>query len=125
MRTTKWTVGIAVGVLTLAGCADSGFGEGACADDCLATWPAVEAGSGDPAVEGVSGEVGTITGDDGTVQVTVEGMPLYTYAADSDPGDVTGQGVGGIWWVVSAAGEKVTEAPAEEPSDDSGYSGGY
>jgi len=174
VRTTaRWAAGIAVGMLTLAGCADSqetggdaasagggsgngdavlatadsdlgeivvdgegmtvyvfdqdspGSGESACAGDCLAKWPAVEAGSDGPEVDGVSGEVGTITRDDGTVQVTLEGLPLYTYAADSDPGDVTGQGVGGNWWVVSPAGTKVIEAPASEPPADPGYSGGY
>jgi hypothetical protein len=63
-------------------------------------------------VDGVTGDVDTITRDDGTRQITLDGLPLYTYAADSHPGDVTGQGVGGIWWVVAADGAKVTGAPS-------------
>jgi predicted lipoprotein with Yx(FWY)xxD motif len=93
----------------------AGSGASACAGDCLAKWPPVEAGSADPAVDGVTADVGTITRDDGTMQVTLQGMPLYTYAGDSDAGDVTGQGVGGNWWVVAPDGAKVTGAPAPAP----------
>ena len=90
----------------------AGSGASACSGPCLENWPAVTADTEDPAVDGVSGEVGTITRDDGTRQVTLEGMPLYTYAHDSDPGDVTGQGVQGVWWVVAADGTKVTAVPS-------------
>jgi predicted lipoprotein with Yx(FWY)xxD motif len=51
---------------------------------------------------------GTTTRTDGTVQVTYNGWPLYYYEKDKAPGDVTGQDVGGVWYVVSAAGEQVT-----------------
>src|SRR4051794_6582252 len=68
----------------------AGSGKSACSGDCLAKWPAVTADSDAPAVDGVSGEIGTITRDDGTTQVTLGGMPLYLYAADSHAGDVTG-----------------------------------
>lgn len=37
------------------------------------------------------------------VQVTYNGMPLYTYAGDSAPGDTNGQGSGGKWYVVHPA----------------------
>ena len=91
----------------------AGSGTSTCADACLATWPAVTVeGEDTPQVEGVTGDVGTIDRDDGTRQVTLGGLPLYTYAGDSDAGDVTGQGVQGIWWVVSPDGAKVTDAAA-------------
>jgi len=99
----------------------AGSGKSVCSGDCLAKWPAVTADSDDPAVDGVSGEVGTITRDDGSMQVTLEGMPLYLYAGDSQAGDVTGQAVGGIWWVVGADGAKITATAAPEPSTGSGY----
>ena len=51
--------------------------------------------------------LGTTTRTDGTVQVTYNGWPLYYYVKDKAPGDVTGQDVGGVWYVVSAAGEQV------------------
>jgi predicted lipoprotein with Yx(FWY)xxD motif len=95
----------------------AGSGESACSGECLAKWPPVTADDDAPAVDGVSGDVGTITRDDGSTQVTLEGMPLYLYAGDSQAGDVTGQAVGGIWWVVAADGSKIagTSAPAPLP----------
>jgi predicted lipoprotein with Yx(FWY)xxD motif len=40
--------------------------------------------------------VGTITRPDGSVEVTYNDMPLYTWQGDSAPGQATGQGVGGF-----------------------------
>ena len=99
----------------------AGSGKSACSGDCLAKWPAVTADSDKPAVDGVSGEIGTITRDDGSTQVTLGGMPLYLYAGDSQAGDVTGQAVGGIWWVVGADGKKITATAVPESSMGSGY----
>jgi predicted lipoprotein with Yx(FWY)xxD motif len=99
----------------------AGSGQSACSGDCLAKWPAVVAESDDPAVDGVTGDVGTITRDDGSKQVTLDGLPLYLFAGDSQAGDVTGQAVGGIWWVVAADGSKVTDAPSSEPTAVPGY----
>ena len=97
-------------------------GESSCSGDCLTAWPPVVADSDEPATEGVTGEVGTITRDDGTKQVTLDGWPLYHWQGDSAPGDITGQGVGGVWWVVSADGTKITtpagsSSPAALPPD--------
>ncbi len=96
-----------------------GSGKSACTDACAGEWPAITSSSDKPKVDGVTGEVATIAGADGAKQVTLEGMPLYTYADDSDVGDTQGQGKGGIWWVVSPAGEKITETA------DTGGGGGY
>ena len=58
--------------------------------------------------EGVdASKLGTTNRTDGTVQVTYNGWPLYYYEKDKAPGDVVGQDVGGVWYVISAAGEKV------------------
>lgn len=84
-----------------------GSGASVCTDQCAAAWPAVHAASATPAVEGVTGEIGTITGVDGELQVTLNGWPLYLYAQDQAPGDVTGQGVGSVWYVISPDGEPI------------------
>ena len=52
-------------------------------------------------------KLGITTRKDGSVQVTYNGWPLYYYDKDKAPGDATGQGVGGVWYVVSAAGEQI------------------
>jgi predicted lipoprotein with Yx(FWY)xxD motif len=89
-----------------------GSGESSCSGDCLAAWPPIVAESDAPAVEGLEGEVGTIERDDGTIQVTLNGWPLYLWAQDSAPGDVTGQAVNDVWWVVGPDGEPIRTAPA-------------
>jgi predicted lipoprotein with Yx(FWY)xxD motif len=96
-----------------------GSGESACSGECLVNWPPVTADSDSPAVDGVTGEVGTITRDDGTTQVTLEGRPLYLWVQDKAAGDVTGQGVGDVWWVVAPDGAEITTAPAA--ADVGGY----
>ncbi len=83
-------------------------GTSACTGACLSAWPPVTTTSSTPAVAGVTGKVGTITTPDGKKQLTLNGLPLYTYSGDAAKGDVTGQGLQGIWWVVSPSGDKVT-----------------
>jgi predicted lipoprotein with Yx(FWY)xxD motif len=93
---------------------DPGSGESACTGGCAATWPALEATGDAPTADGVDGELGTIEGEDGSLQLTLDGRPLYLFAGDGSPGDVTGQGVDGTWFVVGSDGEKITEGG--EPS---------
>jgi predicted lipoprotein with Yx(FWY)xxD motif len=79
-----------------------------CAGQCATLWPAVTTTAAKPTVDGVTGTVGTVSTADGKKQITLGGLPLYTFAKDSAAGDVAGQGVGGVWWVVGADGSKVT-----------------
>ncbi|RKS79783.1 putative lipoprotein with Yx(FWY)xxD motif [Actinomadura pelletieri DSM 43383] len=44
--------------------------------------------------------------DDGTCQLTVNGWPMYYYEQDEQPGDVKGQGVGGVWWATTPTGTR-------------------
>ena len=86
-----------------------GAGESTCEGQCATNWPAVTT-EGDPvAGDGVTGELGTITGVDGATQVTLNGWPLYYFAGDSAAGDVAGQGVNDVWWVLSPEGERMAE----------------
>jgi predicted lipoprotein with Yx(FWY)xxD motif len=96
---------------------EAGSGKSVCTGECADTWPAVVSEEAEPTAEGLDGELGTIERDDGTLQVTLDGRPLYLFAGDGSPGDVTGQGVDGTWWVVGADGEKITEG-----GGDTGYS---
>ncbi len=85
-------------------------GTSSCTGDCLVAWPPLFT-DGDPvAGEGVDAALlGTIALPDGTTQVTYNGWPLYYYAEDTAPGDVNGQGVGGVWFVVSPTGEMIEQ----------------
>jgi predicted lipoprotein with Yx(FWY)xxD motif len=71
-----------------------------CAGGCLAAWPAFTR-SGTPTLpSGVPGTLSTITRSDGSTQLAYDGMPLYYYVKDANPGDTTGQDVGKVWFVV-------------------------
>jgi predicted lipoprotein with Yx(FWY)xxD motif len=78
-----------------------------CSGGCLTAWPPLLTEFEPVALEGVNGEIGTITRSDGTMQVTVNGFPLYYWQNDEAAGDANGQGVNNIWWVVDADGETV------------------
>jgi predicted lipoprotein with Yx(FWY)xxD motif len=82
-------------------------------------WPAVYA-TGTPTVSGVTGKVATISAAGGKKQVTLNGWPLYYYAGDSGAGKVSGQGVGGIWWALNSAGDRVMKQPAGGSSSGGG-----
>ena len=60
--------------------------------DCAGTWPplTVPAGSTPTGDTGVTGKFATITRDDGTVQVTYNGLPLYFFSGDKKVGDANG-----------------------------------
>jgi predicted lipoprotein with Yx(FWY)xxD motif len=44
--------------------------------------------------------VSVIKRSDGSMQYAYKGMPLYYYSLDKQPGDTTGDGVGGVWHLV-------------------------
>ena len=85
--------------------ADSG--KSVCTGECATNWPAIGSASTTPTVDGVTAEVGTITGVDGKPQITIDGRPIYTFAGDGKAGDVAGQGVGGVWFVVAPDGTEL------------------
>jgi predicted lipoprotein with Yx(FWY)xxD motif len=81
-------------------------GKTVCYGKCEAAWPPVLT-KGDP-VAGTGTEkdlLGTTPRTDGTTQVTYKKMPLYRFTPDKAPGDVKGQGVQDVWWVVAALGQ--------------------
>jgi predicted lipoprotein with Yx(FWY)xxD motif len=81
--------------------------ESTCYDDCAATWPALTV-DGEPSAEGIDASLlGTSARNDGSTQVTLNGHPLYYFASDTSPGDTNGQGIGGVWFVVSPQGEAI------------------
>ena len=83
-------------------------GASTCTGDCLVRWPAVIVTGTPTAGEGVDASLlGTITRDDGTMQATYNGWPLYYFEDDTAPGDINGQGVGGVWFLVNAAGDAI------------------
>jgi predicted lipoprotein with Yx(FWY)xxD motif len=74
-----------------------------CNGQCLVIWPPLSIVSGvlPTAVTGVTGMISTITRSDGSIQVTYNGMPLYYYSGDKQPGDINGQGIAGNWFAAT------------------------
>jgi predicted lipoprotein with Yx(FWY)xxD motif len=94
-----------------------------CNGSCAQIWPPVTGPA--TAGAGVTGKLGTITRSDGSTQATYDGHPLYTYTADTAPGQATGNGInasGGVWHEVTASG---AAAAASSASPSSGGGGGY
>ncbi len=70
-----------------------------CSGGCAAAWPIFHAAGS--AVQGISaGDVGEITRPDGSKQTTYRGWPLYFFAGDVKAGDVNGEGVDDVWFVM-------------------------
>ncbi len=75
-----------------------------CTGACLQAWPAYGPGisaSGTFNLPMLPVNVATIKGNDGMVQFTWKEMPLYYYSGDKAAGDTSGEGIGGVWYVVN------------------------
>jgi predicted lipoprotein with Yx(FWY)xxD motif len=98
---------------------DETAGQSACYDDCAVAWPPVPAADGMLLPPGISGTLSAIDRTDGSQQMTYNDIPLYYYAADTKPGDTTGQDVGDVWYVVTP-GMQFGDEPheAEEEGDE-------
>jgi predicted lipoprotein with Yx(FWY)xxD motif len=70
-------------------------GMSTCYDACATNWPPLLAEAGAMADD----EYGLTDRTDGTKQWTYKGMPLYLWVKDTKPGDMTGDGVKGVWHV--------------------------
>jgi predicted lipoprotein with Yx(FWY)xxD motif len=112
--------------LTLYRYTPDGTGKSVCTGACASVWPPLTVAAGTTPVAGTgvaTGRLGTITRDDGTIQVTYRGMPLYTFTGDKSAGQANGQHVGNTWFVVSASSGSTgsgTSAPTTTKA-----SGGY
>ncbi|MEV6601641.1 hypothetical protein AB0M36_33020 [Actinoplanes sp. NPDC051346] len=93
-----------------------------CNGDCAAKWPPVTVKpNGKIFVAGVpKSKVGVVKRDDGRLQVTVAGWPVYRFAKDTAPGDTKGQGVGGTWFGIRPDGKKAGVDEGSEPAPGDG-----
>jgi predicted lipoprotein with Yx(FWY)xxD motif len=93
-------------------------GGSSCTGGCASAWPplTVEAGEQPLAGSDVTGTLATFARSDGSLQVTNNGRALYYYAADTKPGDTSGQGVGGVWFVAPVSGSGSAASPTPSAS---------
>jgi predicted lipoprotein with Yx(FWY)xxD motif len=80
--------------------------QSACRGQCATNWPALKG----PATAGSGVRAALLSSArqaNGSSQVTYGGRLLYSFAGDAKAGDTNGQGVGGVWFAVTADGQLV------------------
>jgi predicted lipoprotein with Yx(FWY)xxD motif len=97
-----------------------------CTGSCLQAWPPVlGASSSATGGRGVT-KVSTVTMSDGE-QVTIGGLPVYTFSGDRAAGEANGDGIssfGGTWHVVKVSGSAAgggTTKPTSSTTSGYGY----
>jgi predicted lipoprotein with Yx(FWY)xxD motif len=71
-------------------------GTSACYDACAAKWPPYLGKADAKLTEGWT----LISRTDGTKQWAYDGKPVYFFAGDKKPGEMKGDGMGGLWHVI-------------------------
>jgi predicted lipoprotein with Yx(FWY)xxD motif len=81
----------------------------ACTDEaCTANWPPLTTdGTGTGGPGAIENLLGTITREDGTIQVTYNGWPLYQYSGDTSADTTNGQGAEPGWTLISPSGKAI------------------
>ena len=91
-------------------------GKSACTSRCAQYWPPLLSQGKPTAGPGIKASlVGQAKRTDGSMQVTYNKHPLYTFALDKQVGQVNGEAssnFGAKWYAVSATGAAVVKAPA-------------
>lgn len=92
-----------------------------CSGTCAEAWPPVIVPDDFIVSPGLdSGIFATTERDDGQLQLVAGKFPLYLYAADAKPGDITGQGSGDVWFAVDTTGRLVGADGDAATPDESG-----
>jgi len=90
-------------------------GHSACTGGCTRVWPPALATGRLHLGPGLrEAKVTTIRRRDGRRQLVYNGHPLYTLTADTAPGQASGQGFEGSWFVVSPAGRAIVPPGAKQ-----------
>jgi predicted lipoprotein with Yx(FWY)xxD motif len=78
-------------------------GTSSCTGACAQIWPPYTpaASTGPITSEQLPTGFTMITRPDGTIQYAWKGKPLYTFTSDQKPGDISGNGVMGIWHIAT------------------------
>jgi predicted lipoprotein with Yx(FWY)xxD motif len=72
-------------------------GVSSCYDDCAKMWPAYMGKAGDKMTEGWT----MVKRTGGLMQMAYDGKPAYFFKDDKKKGDMAGDGMGGVWHIVT------------------------
>jgi len=79
-------------------------GSPTCVDACAKAWPASSLTGQPVADSGIAAALRSVTSPTGGAMIVAGKWPLYRFAGDAAPGDINGQGSGGVWFAVAADG---------------------
>jgi predicted lipoprotein with Yx(FWY)xxD motif len=68
-----------------------------CYNGCAKEWPPILLPAGETAIA----PLGVTARKDGTQQITYDGHPIYLFAGDDKSGDTNGNGLDGVWHIIS------------------------
>lgn len=101
-----------------------------CLRSCVVFWTplTVPAGMAPTAGPGVNGKLATLRRPEGTLQVTYDGRPLYTFTEDGRPGMANGNGfkdsfdgMDFVWHAITTTGTAPSSSTPNGPAGDNGY----
>jgi predicted lipoprotein with Yx(FWY)xxD motif len=107
--------------LTLYGLTTDTSTTSTCNGACAQTWPPLLVAKGWTVGSGLNmSQFHTIVRSDGTRQLVAGRWPLYTFAGDSKPGDVNGEGTA-QFFAVGVDGKLIKSAPSPSATAMAGY----
>jgi predicted lipoprotein with Yx(FWY)xxD motif len=99
-----------------------------CFGSCAQFWPPLKGNPTMASGANLPGKFGTIKRAGGGTQATYDGHPLYLFASDKKPGQISGNGVsldGGVWNALTPSGTKLPKVKAASSTSGGGSTGGY
>ncbi len=128
MVTSKGTVLVTAGGLTLYWFANDTASQSNCNGSCATYWKPLLGTAAAASGASLPHGFGTIKRSDGQTQITYDGHPLYTYTGDTTAGQINGNGLdasGGMWWAITPTGSALgtSTAASTSGSSTSGSSG--
>jgi predicted lipoprotein with Yx(FWY)xxD motif len=88
-------------------------GGSVCNGQCADVWPPiiVKSEAALVAPSGFGGKLTAVKRDDGSLQAAVNGWPIYGWVFDKSKGDLNGQAVNEVWWVLDPTGNPIRTTP--------------
>lgn len=71
-----------------------------CSGSCATAWPPMLSTSVPASATSLPGKITLLTDTNGS-QLAYNGHPLYTFSGDNAAGQMNGDGIGGVWFVVT------------------------
>jgi predicted lipoprotein with Yx(FWY)xxD motif len=92
---------------TLYAFTNDSAGTPTCSDACANAWPAALVQGTPTPGAGITAAITALPAPTSGIMLKAGKWPLYRFSGDAAPGDVNGEGSGGVWFVVGADGKLI------------------